>query len=158
VANPFNPPSSDAATSALEPSDPFAEVVGLVTGMRFPQLLFGGLYGLLALVVTALGAIGFLGGLGAGPDERLVILAGSAFYLVTGALGLLPSGLLVRSGLAALLASSSDDDDARDQVLTSLRAQLWFWRVLALYLLGMTLLYGAAFFVLVGLGMLGTLG
>lgn len=167
MANPFTPPSDDEAPLASAPADSpnpdvdpdvGPEVASLVIGMRFPQLLFGGLYGLMALATMAVGGLGFLAGLGAGPDERLLLLGGSSVYLVMGAVGLVPSGLLVRSGLAALLAGSAEDHEQSEHVLTSLRAQLWFWRVLALYLLLMTLLYGLAFFVLVGLGMLGNLG
>ena len=157
MPNPFTPPTDAPVGPTASPEVGFDDVAALVTGMRFPQLLLGGLYGLMSLAIMGVGAIGFLGGLGAGESEQAVILVGSTVYLGMGALALLPAGLLVRSGLAALLAGSADGPEQREQIVTSLRAQLWFWRVLGLYLVLMTLFYGLAFFVLVGVGVMGNL-
>lgn len=148
MANPFLAPDADTSRPG-PPADPDAEVVRLVSGMRFPQLLLGGLYGLGSLALLGFGGIAFLGSLG-GPmssDEQTLIRVIGAMYAVMGGLALLPSGLLLRSGLAALMSSHEPE-----QAIVSLRAQLWFWRVLALYVIGTTALYALGFFLFVGVG------
>ena len=144
MSNPFTAPDGEPHSAHPDEAD---EVLALVIGMRFPMLLVGGLYVLSSLALVGLGGLMLLGTLGGGVSarEQPILLGISAMYMVFGSLAMLPSGLLVRAGLAALLARGD-----RDQLLTSLRAQLWFWRVLAIYIFGFTGLY-----VLLFIGMIG---
>jgi len=140
MSNPFTAPDGQPHSTDPGQAD---EVLALVVGMRFPMLLVGGLYVLSSLALIGLGGVMFLGTLGGGvaAREQPFLLGIAAMYTVFGGITILPSGLLVRAGLAALLARGDPE-----QVLTSLRAQLWFWRVLAIYIFGFTGLYVLLFF------------
>lgn len=151
MSNPFTAPASDAPVAA--PSDELAEVRALVVGMRFPQILIGGLVVLFGVVVMGVSGLAVVGAMGMEPGqaEQAGMVVGAAMvYGTLGALYTLPGGLLVRSGIAGVLATGDPE-----QVVTSLRAQLWFWRVLALYVLGITALYVLAFVALITAGVFG---
>ncbi|MEZ4321515.1 MAG: hypothetical protein R3F61_28845 [Myxococcota bacterium] len=149
MSNPFVAPDGPV----VQKPDASDEIAGIVIAMRFPQLLLGGLYALGSLGLLGFGGVAFLGSLGPmNGDEALLMRVFGGVYAVMGGLALVPSALLVRSGLAALLARSEPE-----QVVTSLRAQLWFWRVLALYVLGTTALYALGFFAFVLVGILGAI-
>ncbi len=111
------------------------------------MLLLGGLYGLGSLALLAVGGMTFLGATGIQSAESQMIQGIGVLQAVSGGLALLPAALLVRAGIAALVATHEPDAVAR-----SLRAQLWFWRVLAVYVLGSTLLYALLFFTAVAVG------
>lgn len=113
------------------------------------MLLLGGLYGLGALAVLSVGGITFLGATGMVTAEARMLQGVGAIQAVSGGLAFLPAALLVRAGVAAMLTSHDPEAAVR-----SLQAQLWFWRVLALYVLGSTALYAGLFFAAVAAGML----
>jgi hypothetical protein len=150
VDNPFLAPAS-GPPPAQPPLDELGAFREVVIAMRFPLILLGGLGVLGALAMIGFAALAMVGSAGAGPNERWLMVGIASLYGVFGVLYAVPAGLLVRSGVAGLLASAEPE-----QALVSLRAQLWFWRLSAIYVVGLTAVYVVLLIALVALGALGS--
>ncbi len=130
MSSPFDPP--EAASGRLGDEDFADEIHDEMIRARFPQLGFGGCFGLFGVFLLLGAALMVLTGLIGGTVEGLGAGCGvGACYGAMSLIYLVPAVLLLRSTLTL----GGVVDDRRQQVLEAVKLQRQFWQALGLAIL-----------------------